>query len=60
MKVQIAIHKQTSNRYFVLTDTAELKNPETRDWERAVIYTDNVNTYCREQRDFDERFMLVE
>lgn len=59
LEIIIAVAVDTGNRYFVLNDKAEMKHPETREWVRAFIYTDNVNIYCREERDFRKRFEII-
>lgn len=57
--IKIAIHTKTGARYFILNDRAELKDKDTRDWNRCVVYTDNVNVYVRDERDFEQNFTVI-
>ena len=52
------VFKETGNLYEVLDDNAEMKNPETREWIKCVIYKslDSGKTYVREETDFREKF----
>ena len=59
ISIRIAANKATGGRMFILNDRAELRHPITKDWVRAVVYTDNVNIYCRIKEDFDEHYTLI-
>jgi len=51
--------KKTGNQYEVLEESAEMKNPITRNWEKCVIYKslDSGKIYVREETDFREKFI---
>lgn len=54
-----ARHMRTGNIYYVVCQRSELKDPVSGEWLQAVIYTDNVNMYCRERGDFETKFTYV-
>jgi len=49
------------NRYLVQR-ILKMKNPQTRKWEKAVLYTDRKadNFYVREIGEFKRKFKLIE
>ena len=50
------------DKLYYIESTCELKNPQTRNWEKAVVYIslENSNRYVRSEEEFNERFKLVE
>ena len=54
--------KETGNLYEVISFSAKMKNPITREWLDAVIYQSYNNeneTWVREKSEFLERFENV-
>lgn len=47
--------------YYYLQEVVEMKNPVTREWEKAVIYISMISgkKYCREEKEFNKLFKLV-
>ena len=50
------------DKLYYIESNCELKNPQTRNWEKAVVYISvgNFQRYVRSEDDFNERFKLVE
>lgn len=57
--IRRAVHVRTGLTYYVLKMDVEMKDTETRGWIQAVLYTDNVNVYCRERKDFLATFSMI-
>lgn len=73
-QIKIVEYGETKNHYAVLEENALMKNPETRDWVKSVIYIQykNVNEtgeyvevpesermiFVREYTDFWNKFSL--
>lgn len=70
---KIVEYEGTKNHYKVLQEDAIMKNPETREWEKCVIYQDykrstpggyveippeNRKIFVREKKDFLNKFTL--
>jgi len=58
--ILLATHRRTGNTYFIIHQQAELKDPSSGEWLQSVLYTDNVNVYCRERGDFETKFTIRE
>lgn len=72
--IKIVEFEGTKNHYRVLSETAIMKNPETRDWQECVIYEEykilnpsgeyvevpetSRKVFVRERLDFLNRFSL--
>jgi len=55
------VYEYKGNDYLIL-DTVDMKNPETREWQKAVVYINLKNpeiTYVREQDEFLKRFKPI-
>lgn len=69
MNKKIVKFKETGNYYEVLKESALMKNPQTREWQDCVIYTqyadkdnnpvpeDEKLTFVRLKSEFDEKFI---
>lgn len=70
---KIVEYEGTKNHYKVLSETAIMKNPETREWEGCVIYQEykkstpegyvevpeeEKKVFVREKKDFLNKFTL--
>lgn len=71
---KIVEYEKTKNHYVVVSDSALMKNPETREWEECVIYKSYKNLlssgeyeeipeeerkiFVREKKDFMSKFSL--
>ena len=50
------------NKLYYIESNCELKNPQTREWQKATVYisVENSNRYVRLTEEFDRLFKLVE
>lgn len=52
-------YEYKGNKYLV-TDVAEMKNPQTREWQMCIIYTSsNGRVFVREKEEFLRLFKEV-
>ena len=53
------IYSKSGLIYKVIQE-AKMKNPTTGEWKDSVFYTDGDSAYCREKKDFLDKFKPVD
>lgn len=53
------VYPKNGHKYAIINQSiARMKNPTTKEWIDAIIYTDGIRFYVREASDFNKKFKL--